>query len=219
MGGRTTTYLPKRAPTNEGDTQVLDGRGVLDEAIDLLGHAEGGGRVIVAACEFVLNAEDDFERALVACLAFDAADFAGPFVFVLVSVGGALLGIGVGDEAPRDQGIVHECLEEGQYALAIIAEHAHGVFRGDLEGALDAADFHGLDEHARETEWHFFGELGAVAGDLEAVAEVDVDDFARVAVEQQVGGVSVAETQDVADDRGGGEGAHVRGAALEPCLG
>ena len=219
VGGRTTTYLPKRAPTNEGDTQVLDGRGVLNEAIDLLGHAEGGGGVIVAAREFVLNAAHDFERALIACLAFDAANFACPFVFVFVSIGSTLFGIGVGDETPRDQRIVHECLEEGQYALAIIAEHAHGVFRGDLKGALDATDFHGLDQHARETEWHFFGELGAVAGDLEAVAEVDVDDFARVAVEQQVGGVPVAETQDVADDRGGGERAHIRGAALEPCLG
>ncbi len=55
-----------------------------------------------------------------------------------------------------------------------------------------------LDHHARQPEGHLLRELLAVHGRLEAVAKVDVQQLAAVAVQHQVAGVPVAQAQQVA---------------------
>ncbi len=82
-----------------------------------------------------------------------------------------------------NQRIVDEGFEQGEVGLLVIAEHAHRVFGGHFECALDSAYLHGVDEHAGESERYFFRELGSVTGDFEAVAEVDVYDLAGEPVE------------------------------------
>ena len=84
--------------------------------------------------------------------------------------------------------------------------------------ALPTPHLHGIDEHAREAERDALGELVAVHGDLEAVAEVDMEDLARVAVEHEVRRVPVAEAQDVSDHGHDGQAARVPCAPVQPLL-
>ena len=105
------------------------------------------------------------------------------------------------------------------HRVLVAAEHAHDALAGAAEVALEAADAHRVDEHAREAKGDLLGELVAVQRHLEAVAEVDVQDLARVAVQHQVGRVAVAEPEDVADHRHDRERARVVGAPEQPVLG
>ena len=68
----------------------------------------------------------------------------------------------------------------------------------NAEAPFDVADLHSVGQHSRETEGDPFRVLVALHGDLEAVAEVDVDDLARDPVQHQVARMPVAETEDVA---------------------
>ena len=81
-------------------------------------------------------------------------------------------------------------------------EHPDDVLAGGAEVALDPADLHGLDHHARQAERDLLRKLLAVHRRLEAVAEVDVQELARVAVQHEVGGVPVPEAQEVPRLRG-----------------
>ena len=54
-----------------------------------------------------------------------------------------------------------------------------------------------LDHHAREPEGHLLRELLAVHGRLEAVAKVNVQQLAAVAVQHEVAGVAVPQAQQV----------------------
>ena len=68
-----------------------------------------------------------------------------------------------------------------------------------------AAYLHRMREHARQPEGDLLGVLLAVHRDLETVAEVDVYDLAREALEHQVRRVPVTQTQNVADHAVDGE--------------
>ena len=70
----------------------------------------------------------------------------------------------------------------------------------------------------REAEGHLLGELLPLHGHLEAVAEVDVQHLAGLAVQHEVAGMSVAQPQHVAHHAHHGQGAGVGGAALQPTL-
>ena len=109
-----------------------------------------------------------------------------------------------------------EGFEDGHEGFLVVADDTHDGLAGDFVGAVDVGDFHGEGEHAREAEGHALRVLVAVHGHFEAVAEVDVDDFAGYPVEHQVRGVSVAETEDVAYHGHHCERARVVGAAFEP---
>ena len=75
-----------------------------------------------------------------------------------------------------------------------------------------------MDEHAGEAEGNLLRELLARHGHLEAVPEVDVEDLPAHPVQQEVGWVAVAETQDVPDHGHHGKGTGEVGAAVEPNL-
>ena len=100
-----------------------------------------------------------------------------------------LLGLLLLHEAPVEEGVVDEGLEDGHEAVLVVPEDAHDGLAGAPVRALDAGDLHGVDEHPREAEGDLFGELVPSHGDLEAVSEVNVEYLAAHAVEQQVGGV------------------------------
>jgi hypothetical protein len=54
------------------------------------------------------------------------------------------------------------------------------------------SDLHCVREHSSEAKWYFFGELLAVHGNFETVAEVNMNHFASYALQQQIGWVSIS---------------------------
>mmetsp|Transcript_45217 Transcript_45217/g.141722 ORF Transcript_45217/g.141722 Transcript_45217/m.141722 type:complete len:364 (-) Transcript_45217:156-1247(-) len=130
----------------------------------------------------------------------------------------ALRRLRLGEQAPADERVVDEGLEQRHERRARVAQHDHDLLAGAAEGALDAAHLHGVDEHARESEGHLLGQLCARHGHLEAVAEVDVHNAARLLLEHDVVRVAVAEPEDVARYGAHGEAARVGRAPVEPNL-
>ena len=95
-------------------------------------------------------------------------------------------------------------------------QDAHHRLARRAEVAFDARDFHRVDKHTREAERDLLRELVAVHSNLEAVAEVDVEDLAGVAVEHEVRRVPVAEAEDVPDHGHDRQAPRVRRPPLEP---
>ena len=111
---------------------------------------------------------------------------------------------------------MNEGLEHGHQAISVIPQHAHDTFARGPVVALDTAHLHRVDEHARKTEGNLLWKLVAVHGNLEAVAEVDVEDLTRVAVKHKVRRVPIAEPQDVADHGHHGQAARVACTPVQP---
>ena len=79
---------------------------------------------------------------------------------------------------------------------------------GELEGLVGSGYCWGgcePEEHTGESEGDRLWKLLAPHRHFEAVAKVDVQDLAREAVQHQVGGVAVAQPEDVPDHRHDGE--------------
>jgi hypothetical protein len=73
-----------------------------------------------------------------------------------------------------------------------------------------------VDEHPRKPEGDLFGILVSLLSHLETVTKVNVHNFARDLVQQEVARVPIAQTEDVPDHRVDAETASVGDAALEP---
>lgn len=96
-------------------------------------------------------------------------------------------------------------------------EGLDGILRAP-EVAFHPRHFHGLHHHSRQPEGHPLGELFAIHGGLKAVAKVDVQQLAAVAVQHQVAGVPVAQAQQIAHHGHDSSGAGVVCAPLQPHL-
>ena len=147
-----------------------------------------------------------------------ALEFADDALAALGGEGGFRGGV-LAAEAPVEQRVVDEGLEDGHEGLLVVADDAHDGLAAELVAAVDVADLHGEGEHAREPEGDPLRVLLPRHGHLEAVAEVDVDDLARDAVQHQVARVPVPEPEDVPHHRHHGQRARVVGAPLEPGFG
>ena len=121
-------------------------------------------------------------------------------------------------EAPVKQGVVDEGFKHGHERFLVVADDAHDGLARELVAAVDVADLHGESEHTCKTEGHALWVLFAVHGHFEAVAEVNVNHFARDAVQHQVGWVTVAKAEDVTDHGHYSQGPGVVGSTLEPGL-
>ena len=98
-----------------------------------------------------------------------------------------------GRDAPVDQGVVAQDVEQRHDGLALLAQRVHGEFAAPAEHAFGARGAHGVDHVAREPERHDFRH-GQHPPGFEAHAQVNVHDLARLLVEQDVVAVAVAET-------------------------
>ena len=100
--------------------------------------------------------------------------------------------------------------------LLVTPQHAHDVLASRPVATFDITNFHGIRQHARETERHAFWVLLPVHGYFETVAEINVDDLAGDTVQHQVTRVAITETQDVTDHGHDGERTRVVCAAIKP---
>mmetsp|Transcript_17483 Transcript_17483/g.52433 ORF Transcript_17483/g.52433 Transcript_17483/m.52433 type:complete len:714 (+) Transcript_17483:377-2518(+) len=131
-------------------------------------------------------------------------------------LGAGLCGV---EQTPVDEGVVHERLQHRDDAVLVTAQHPHGFLAARAEVALNSGHLHGLYHHPRQPERHLLRELLAVHGGLEAVAEVDVQQLARVPVQHEVAGVAVAQAQQVAHHGHHRRAARVCRPPLQPHLG
>jgi hypothetical protein len=111
---------------------------------------------------------------------------------------------------------VDECLEDSHERLLVGTQKTHGVLTSCSVAAFDVANFHGKREHSCETEWHSLRVLLAMHCDFETVTEVNVHNFTGDAVKHEVGGMSVAQTEDIANHGHDRKGACVVGTPVEP---
>eukprot|EP01137_Pigoraptor_chileana_P037296 Opistho-2@34174 len=122
------------------------------------------------------------------------------------------------NETPIDERIVHKRLQDGHERVFVLTQNAHHRLACHAIIALNSAHFHRIDEHTRETERDALGKFFAVHCHLETIAEVDVQDFPREAVEHKVGGMAVPKSKNIADHRHDGQGARVVCPAVQPAL-
>jgi len=119
---------------------------------------------------------------------------------------------------PGDEWVVDKGFKHGHQRLAVIPQDLQHVLTGKPEAAFHPPSFHAIDKHPRETERHGFRELGPGHRNFEAVPKVDVDNTARNAIQHQVRGMPIAQTEDITSHRHDSERACVVVAALEPDL-
>lgn len=73
------------------------------------------------------------------------------------------------DETPRDQGIVNESFEDRHKRVLVVSQHLHRYLATLLVASMNTADFHGIREHTRQSEWNAFGELVTMHRHFEAI--------------------------------------------------
>ena len=71
-------------------------------------------------------------------------------------------------------------------------------------------------EHTCKSEWNLLGELLSEHCNLETVTKVDVYNLASMSLEEDVGRVSIAKTQNVANHTVDSKGTGVSCATFEP---
>ena len=110
--------------------------------------------------------------------------------------GGGEVG-GGGEKWVRERGGGAMHLQRRHERVVVLPQHPHDPLARESVVSFYAAHFHRAHQHAREAERHALGEFLALHGHFEAVAEVDVQYLAGLAVEHEVGRVAVAQPEDI----------------------
>ena len=108
--------------------------------------------------------------------------------------------------------------ENSHDAFLVVSEHSHHVLASNSERTLNVADFHGIRQHARQSEGNPFRVFLSFHRNLETITEINVDDLSSDAVKHEVRRVTVAQTQNVANHGHDTERSRVVCSSLEPCF-